>query len=501
MHTSRHRWLTTATTHDPESAPGRRWLPPALAGAYAALWAGTAVGPGRPRRAGCSRTRCRSRSSRCSRACTDAGISPTPRICASAAFLTLHTVGAHYTLSGRAARRVAARRVRGRGLGARAIRTTGSCTSPSACSLVYPLRELLQHHVWRRRAATVLAVGAVLALSAVYEVLEWGAARWSRRPRRRGSSARRATRGTRSRTWRSPGWAACSARSAGRPARAARAAARPCARRVRARGDGCGEAWCASACAGWSLPRAEQPRFPAEGTHLRALCAGAERGRDQLVVLPPAPRDHLREVGGERARAVPLRGEGPADHHARAAARGCRALLDAFLGEATGLGERLGCLLVQLPPSLDIRRATARTRSSARCARGTRARWRSSRGTPPGSRPRPTRCSLSSAWRAWPPTRRACPAAALPRRLAAGSCTTGCTDRRASTTRATTRRVLAALARRRCRRAAAGGRASGASSTTPRSAPRRRTRWTWTRRWTADAAKCRNETKWSAGGG
>ncbi|WP_337243750.1 DUF72 domain-containing protein [Luteimonas sp. gir] len=41
--------------------------------------------------------------------------------------------------------------------------------------------------------------------------------------------------------------------------------------------------------------------------------------------------------------------------------RGCGPLLDAFLEAATGLGERLGCLLVQLPPSLAFDARSAAT--------------------------------------------------------------------------------------------------------------------------------------------
>ncbi|KLI98729.1 DUF72 domain-containing protein [Luteimonas sp. FCS-9] len=41
--------------------------------------------------------------------------------------------------------------------------------------------------------------------------------------------------------------------------------------------------------------------------------------------------------------------------------RGCGPLLDAFLEAATGLGDRLGCLLVQLPPSLAFDARSAAT--------------------------------------------------------------------------------------------------------------------------------------------
>jgi putative membrane protein len=175
VHTSRHRWLTTAATHDPESAPGRRWLPPALAGAYAALWAGTAVAP-------VDRVGWLLESALpLSLVALLAGmyrrwhLSDASYLCIGA-FLALHTIGAHHTYPGvplgewlRDAFAVV-------GWG---TRNPYDRLVHLAFGLlaVYPLRELLQHHVWRQRTAAVLAVGGVLALSAVYEVLEWAAAR------------------------------------------------------------------------------------------------------------------------------------------------------------------------------------------------------------------------------------------------------------------------------------------------------------------------------------
>ena len=40
---------------------------------------------------------------------------------------------------------------------------------------------------------------------------------------------------------------------------------------------------------------------------------------------------------------------------------GARRLLDAFIAEVSGLGEKLGCLLIQLPPSLDLNARAAKT--------------------------------------------------------------------------------------------------------------------------------------------
>jgi uncharacterized protein YecE (DUF72 family) len=104
--------------------------------------------------------------------------------------------------------------------------------------------------------------------------------------------------------------------------------------------------------AGWSLPRVDQPRFPAAGTHLEryaALLTGAEINASFYRPLRPA-------LYAKWAASVPA--------HFRFAVKVPKAitherrLLDvdeplvAFLDQVAGLDEKLGCLLVQLPPSL-----------------------------------------------------------------------------------------------------------------------------------------------------
>lgn len=104
-------------------------------------------------------------------------------------------------------------------------------------------------------------------------------------------------------------------------------------------------------CAGWSLPRDEQARFPAEGSHLERYGA-----RFTAVEINSSfYRPHRRTTYVRWGQSVP---EGfrysvkvpKAITHERKL-RGVESLLDPFLEECTGLGERLGCLLVQLPPS------------------------------------------------------------------------------------------------------------------------------------------------------
>jgi uncharacterized protein YecE (DUF72 family) len=107
--------------------------------------------------------------------------------------------------------------------------------------------------------------------------------------------------------------------------------------------------------AGWSIPRAHAAAFPATGTHLARYAA----------VLPCAEintsfyRPHRPATYARWAASVPagfrfavklpraITHEARLDH--------AEPLLDRFLAEATALGEALGPLLVQLPPSLPFR--------------------------------------------------------------------------------------------------------------------------------------------------
>ena len=104
--------------------------------------------------------------------------------------------------------------------------------------------------------------------------------------------------------------------------------------------------------AGWALPRAVHNAFPAEGSHLERYAArfgGVE-------LNSPFHRAHRRSVYQRWAACVP--------HAFRFAVKVPRAithdqrlvavdvLLEVFMEEVTGLGDRLGPLLVQLPPSL-----------------------------------------------------------------------------------------------------------------------------------------------------
>jgi uncharacterized protein YecE (DUF72 family) len=113
-------------------------------------------------------------------------------------------------------------------------------------------------------------------------------------------------------------------------------------------------------CAGWSLPRAEQERFPAEGTHLERYAGrfpAAEINSSFYRPHRPATYARWRESVPPSFR-FSVKVPKAITHTLRL--RDAAEPLAAFLAETAGLGEKLGCLLVQLPPSLQFEAETAR---------------------------------------------------------------------------------------------------------------------------------------------
>ena len=105
-------------------------------------------------------------------------------------------------------------------------------------------------------------------------------------------------------------------------------------------------------CAGWSLPREQQPHFGPGASHLAryATVFGATEINSSFH------RPHRRSLYERWAQAVPADFRFCAKlpkaitHERRLVDAG--PLLQEFLDQAGGLGPRLACLLVQLPPSL-----------------------------------------------------------------------------------------------------------------------------------------------------
>lgn len=104
--------------------------------------------------------------------------------------------------------------------------------------------------------------------------------------------------------------------------------------------------------AGWSLPRAEQARFPGDGTHLERyahVLRGTEINASFYRSLRPALYARwAAAVPGDFRFAVKV--PKAVTHERRLL--DCEEPLATFLDEVAALGDKLGPLLVQLPPSL-----------------------------------------------------------------------------------------------------------------------------------------------------
>ena len=113
--------------------------------------------------------------------------------------------------------------------------------------------------------------------------------------------------------------------------------------------------------AGWSIPRAMAERFPGDGGHM----ARYARVLNCAEINTSFYRSHRPEVYARWAEQTPsgfrFSVKVPRtithDHRLRAS----RAALTQFLAEVSGLGDRLGVLLVQLPPSLIFEARPVRT--------------------------------------------------------------------------------------------------------------------------------------------
>jgi uncharacterized protein YecE (DUF72 family) len=105
-------------------------------------------------------------------------------------------------------------------------------------------------------------------------------------------------------------------------------------------------------CAGWSLGREYWPQFPAEGTHLQRYAARF----NGVEINSSFYRPHRRQTYERWADSVPegfrfsVKVPKQITHELRLAQSD--QALEEFLAQCGGLGDRLGCLLVQLPPSL-----------------------------------------------------------------------------------------------------------------------------------------------------
>ncbi|CAO3416689.1 DUF72 domain-containing protein [Azospirillum doebereinerae] len=111
--------------------------------------------------------------------------------------------------------------------------------------------------------------------------------------------------------------------------------------------------------AGWGIPKLSAAAFPVDGTHLERTA----RVLPMTEVNSSFYRPHKPETWARWAASTPpgfrfaVKVPKAITHEGRLA--GAEALLDRFLGEAGRLEDRLGPLLVQLPPSLGFDPAVA----------------------------------------------------------------------------------------------------------------------------------------------
>jgi uncharacterized protein YecE (DUF72 family) len=113
-------------------------------------------------------------------------------------------------------------------------------------------------------------------------------------------------------------------------------------------------------CAGWSLPREQWPHFPAEGSHLERYAARFDAVEiDTSFYRPHRPETYARWAASTPADfrfAVKL--PKTITHERRLV--DAMPAIDDFLAQVAGLGDKLGCLLVQLAPRLGLDAAVAR---------------------------------------------------------------------------------------------------------------------------------------------
>ena len=112
-------------------------------------------------------------------------------------------------------------------------------------------------------------------------------------------------------------------------------------------------------CAGWSLPREQWPAFAAHGTHLQRYASRF----NAVEINSSFYRAHLPATYARWAQSVSptfrfaVKVPKLITHELRLAH--CETALDEFLAQCQRLGDTLGCLLVQLPPSLAYEPVTA----------------------------------------------------------------------------------------------------------------------------------------------
>jgi uncharacterized protein YecE (DUF72 family) len=105
-------------------------------------------------------------------------------------------------------------------------------------------------------------------------------------------------------------------------------------------------------CAGWAIPGDQAADFPAAGTHLQRYASRLPATEINSSFYRPHRLATYARWGDAVPAAFRFAVKLPRTITHERRLRDCDALLVPFLAEIGALGDRLGCLLVQLPPSL-----------------------------------------------------------------------------------------------------------------------------------------------------
>ena len=136
--------------------------------------------------------------------------------------------------------------------------------------------------------------------------------------------------------------------------------------------------------AGWKVPSLYNEVVPHAGSHLERYA----QVLNAVEINSSFYRKHQRKSYQRWARSTPsdflfsVKIPKAITHDARLA--NCEPLLDSFVEEVTGLGDKLGVLLVQLPPSFSFEKHLIDRFFLAPCARASPRPLSWSRGIPAG---------------------------------------------------------------------------------------------------------------------
>jgi uncharacterized protein YecE (DUF72 family) len=114
-------------------------------------------------------------------------------------------------------------------------------------------------------------------------------------------------------------------------------------------------------CAGWTLPAKVGGSFPTDGSHLeRYAWVFSAVEINSSFHRPHQPKTYARWAAGvPDAFRFSVKIPRAISHQLKL--RDADAAVRTFLGQVTALGDKLGCLLLQLPPSLALNEAEAQT--------------------------------------------------------------------------------------------------------------------------------------------